>query len=78
MEEALLVNVEQWLCKLLGDVAYFILGKTLCALPTFSHQLVKIFFDVLEDEVGLIDYSNNLLELYYVGMIHLAKGFDLR
>jgi hypothetical protein len=41
-----------------------------------SHQFEEIFFNVLKDEVGLIDDSDDLFEFDDVLMIHFSKGFD--
>lgn len=72
MKEALFMDVKKSLRQLLGNVSYFLLLKLLPALFAFCHQFVEVFFDVLKDEVGLIDHPDHLLELDDVWMVHLS------
>lgn len=72
MKEPLFMDIEKCLGQLLGNVSYFLLLKLLPALFAFGHQFVEILFDVLKDEVCLIDHPDDFLELDDVGMVHLS------
>lgn len=77
MKEALLMNIEQGLNQLTSDVPNFLLLKFLSLLPTVSHQLEEVLFDVLKHKIGLIDDANHLFEFDDVGMVHFPKSFYL-
>ena len=76
MEEALAVNVEDGLCELARDVSDFPLFESLSLFLAFGHQFVEILLDVLEDEVGFVDYADDFLELDDVGVLHFAESLD--
>ena len=78
MKKALFVYVEDSLCELLGYEANFILLQLGAFFFAVSHEFVKIFFYVLEYEVGLVDDSDDFFEFDYVGVVHLPKRFDFR
>lgn len=75
MEETILVDTEQAFGYLPGHQSNFVVGQTLSFLLPFVNQLQKIPLSIFEDEVGIVDHSNELLELDDIGMDDLPHGF---
>jgi hypothetical protein len=74
VEEALLVDVEHCFSQLLGYEPDLLLFQLSTFLLAIGHEFVEVLLDVLEDEVGLVDDADDLLEFDYVGVVHLAQG----
>jgi hypothetical protein len=75
MKKSLLVNIQQGLNQLTSNVSNLMLLQFLPLFTAVSHQFKEIFFNVLKDEVGLIDDSDDLFEFDDVLMIHFSEGF---
>ena len=77
MEEALSVHVEDGFDKLFSNMSNFPFSKSLTSFFSFCGEFVEILFDILEDEVGFIEDTDDLFHPDDVGVIHFAEGFDL-
>ena len=54
------MDVDESLDELLGDVPDFMLLQLFSPFFAFGHELIEILFDILEDEVRLIDDTYDL------------------
>jgi len=54
----------------------FPFSESLSSFFSLGGKFVEILFDVLKDEIGLIDYSDNFFHSNDIGVIHFAEGFN--